>query len=43
MAASFMVPWKLAAEHGPVSTIVLVMLTAAAVFNTLLFPLSPPS
>jgi len=34
MTAFFMVPWKLAVQHGPESSVVLVMLTAAALFNS---------
>ena len=38
---AFVVPWKLAAQHGESSTMVLVMLATAAAVNTLILPLFP--
>ena len=37
MAASFLIPWKLAAQYGDAQTQVLVMLTVAALCNTLVW------
>jgi len=34
--AAFVVPWKIASSHGPSHTNTLILLTAAALFNTLL-------
>lgn len=34
MSAGFVIPWKMATEHGEASLITLVLLVAAAVFNT---------
>jgi drug/metabolite transporter (DMT)-like permease len=39
---AFVVPWKLAAEQGDQSAMVLVMLGVAAILNTLLLPFLPP-
>ena len=38
MAGAFVVPWKLATPHGDESTAVLVLLTSAAVLNSLVVP-----
>lgn len=41
MAASFVIPWKLATPHGDESSAVLVLLVSAASLNTLLLPFTP--
>lgn len=42
MAGSFVIPWKLATPHSDESTIVLVLLTSAALLNSLIVPFSTP-
>ena len=41
MAASFVIPWKLATPHGDETAAVLVLLVSAATWNTLLLPFTP--
>lgn len=38
MVAGFVVPWKMAAPHGEASSAVLILLTTAAILNTILLP-----